>query len=85
MFYRAAGFEVPLASQSMKLLLTFFVWCVLFVLCWPLAVLALVLFPLVWLLLIPFRLAGIAVRASLALVKAILFLPARLLGQKPGA
>ena len=69
----------------MKLLRTFLVWCVLFVLCWPLAVLALVLFPLVWLLLIPFRLAAIVVRASLALVKAILFLPARLLGQKPGA
>ena len=69
----------------MKLLLTFLVWCVLFVLCWPLAVLALVLFPLVWLLLIPFRLVALVVRASLALVKAIVFLPARLLGHRPSA
>ena len=67
----------------MTLLLTFLIWCVLFILCWPLAVLALVLFPLIWLLLIPFRLAAFVVRAGLALVKAILFLPARLLGQKP--
>ncbi|HUJ96563.1 MAG TPA: hypothetical protein VLW84_14930 [Terriglobales bacterium] len=57
----------------------FFLWCVLFVLCWPLALLALVLYPLVWLLLLPFRLAGIAVHGVLELVRALVMLPARLL------
>lgn len=64
----------------MRFLLLFFVWCLLFVLCWPVALLALVLFPLVWLLLLPFRLVGLAVGAVFALLKALLFLPARLLG-----
>ena len=64
-------------------MLLFFVWCLLFVLCWPLALLALVLFPLVWLLLLPFRLVGLAVGAVFALLKALLFLPARLLGWRP--
>jgi len=57
----------------------FLLWCILFVLCWPLALLALVLYPLVWLLLIPFRLVGIAVRGVLELVWAVVMLPARLL------
>ena len=57
----------------------FLLWCILFVLCWPLALLALVLYPAVWLLLIPFRLVGIAVHGVLALVKAIILLPARIL------
>ena len=57
----------------------FLLWCILFVLCWPLALLALVAYPLVWILLIPFRLAGIAVEGVLALVWGILMLPARLL------
>lgn len=61
-------------------MLTFLAWCVLFVLCWPLALLALVLYPLVWLLLLPFRLVGIAVGGVLALLRGIVFLPARLLG-----
>jgi len=64
----------------MTTLLTFLVWCVLFALCWPLALLALVLAPLVWLLALPFRLAGLALGGVLALVKALVFLPARLLG-----
>jgi hypothetical protein len=64
----------------MKTLILFVGWCILFVLCWPLALLALVLFPIVWLLSIPLRLIGISVSAALALVRAILFLPARLLG-----
>ena len=64
----------------MTTLLTFFVWCVLLVLCWPLALLALVLAPVVWLLSLPFRLAGICVGGVFALVKAIFYLPARLLG-----
>ena len=57
----------------------FLLWCLLFVLCWPVALLALVLYPLVWLLTLPFRIVGIAVGGVLELVKAILFLPARVL------
>jgi hypothetical protein len=57
----------------------FLLWCILLVLCWPLALLALVAYPLIWILLIPFRLAGIAVEGVLALVWGILILPARLL------
>lgn len=64
----------------MTTILTFFVWCLLFVVCWPVALLALVLAPLVWLIALPFRLAGAAIGGVLALVKAIFFLPARLLG-----
>jgi hypothetical protein len=56
---------------------TFILWCLLFVLCWPLALLALVLYPVVWLLLLPFRLLGIAVAGALALVWAIVTLPFR--------
>jgi len=57
----------------------FLFWLVLFVLCWPLAILGLLLYPVVWLLLIPFRLLGITVSAALDLFKAIITLPARLL------
>lgn len=57
----------------------FLLWLILLVLCWPLALLALVLYPFVWLLLLPFRLVGIAVGGALALVKALIFLPARVL------
>lgn len=64
-------------------MLNFLLWCILFVLCWPLAILGLVLYPLVWILLLPFRLVGIAVGGALALVKAIIFLPARILGHRP--
>ncbi len=60
-------------------MLTFLLWCILFVLCWPLALLALVLYPVVWLLLLPFRILGIAVHGVLELVWAIVTLPARLL------
>lgn len=58
----------------------FLLWCILLVLCWPLALLALVLYPLVWLLLLPFRLVGIAVDGVLQLLWAAITLPARLLG-----
>ena len=61
----------------------FLVWCILFVVCGPLALMALILYPFVWLLLLPFRTAGIAVEGVFELLKAILFLPARLLGSKP--
>jgi len=57
----------------------FLLWCILLVLCWPLALIALILYPLVWLLLLPLRLVGIAVGGVLELVSAIIFLPARLL------
>ena len=60
----------------------FFLWCILFVICWPVAILALVLYPLVWLILLPFRILGIAVEGVLALVKGLIFLPARVLGAR---
>lgn len=65
--------------------LVFVGWLLLFVLCWPLAILALVLWPIVWLLTLPFRLIGITVDAVFALLRAVLFLPARLLGYRPAA
>ena len=64
---------------------TFLLWLVLFVCCWPLALLALVVYPIVWLLLLPFRLVGIAFEGVFELLKAILFLPARLLNKLGGA
>ena len=60
-------------------MIAFLLWCVLFVLCWPVALVALVLYPLVWLFLLPFRVVGIAVHGALALVRAAILLPARLL------
>ena len=58
---------------------SFLLWCILLVMCWPLALVALLLYPLVWLVLLPFRIVGIAVGGVLELVKAIIFLPARML------
>ena len=66
----------------MTTLLVFIAWCVLFVLCWPVALLALVLWPLVWLISLPFRLVGITLEAVFACLRALLFLPLRLLGHK---
>ena len=66
----------------MKLLLILLLWALLLILCWPLALLMLIAWPFLWLLSIPFRIVGVVMEALLALVKAILFLPARLLGQK---
>ena len=57
----------------------FFLWCILFVVCWPLALLALVMYPIVWLLLLPFRIVGIAVHGVLEVTWAVVMLPARLL------
>ena len=57
----------------------FLLWCILLVLCWPLAVVALVLYPLIWLLLLPFRVVGIAVGGALSLVWTVVTLPARLM------
>jgi hypothetical protein len=61
-------------------MITFFLWLLLFVISWPLALLVLLLYPFVWLLSLPFRLVGITLEAVFAFLKAILFLPARLLG-----
>lgn len=66
----------------MRFILAVVVWCVLLAVAWPLALLVLVLLPLLWLLSIPFRLFGIVLEAALALIKALLFLPARVLGHK---
>ena len=66
------------------MLIFFVAWCILFVLCWPLALLALVLFPILWLISLPLRLVGITVGALFAFLKAVLLLPARLLGWRPG-
>ena len=70
-----AGPDVPL-----RVMMTFLLWCVLLFFCWPLALLALVLYPLVWLILLPFRIVGIAVDGVLELLKAMIFLPSRILG-----
>jgi hypothetical protein len=58
---------------------TFLLWCILLIVCWPLALLALVLYPIVWVLLIPFRIVGIAVDGVLGLIRGILMFPARVL------
>ena len=68
----------------MKVLILIVGWCILFVLCWPVALLALILFPMVWLVSLPLRLIGITVGALFALLRALLLLPARLLGSRPG-
>ena len=66
----------------MKVLALFIAWCILLALCWPLALLAVVLAPLVWLVALPFRLVGICFAALFAFIKALLFLPARALGYR---
>ena len=58
-------------------MIKFLLWCLLFILCWPLALLALICYPVIWLLLLPFRLLGIAVHGALELVAALIMLPAR--------
>ena len=60
-------------------MISFILWLILFVLCWPLAILAIILYPVFWILLLPFRLLGIAVDGVLELIKAIVFLPVRLI------
>jgi hypothetical protein len=65
-------------------MLSFLLWLVLLFFCWPLALLALVLYPIVWLLLLPFRLIGIGVSGVFELLRAIVMLPARILGSNPG-
>jgi hypothetical protein len=60
-------------------MIKFLLWCILFVLCWPLAIVALIVYPLVWLLLLPFRIVGVAVTGVLELIWVIVTLPARVL------
>lgn len=72
--------KFPAAPGVPSGMATFLLWLLLLVVCWPLALLALVLYPVVWLLLLPFRLLGVAVDGVLGLLRAVLFLPARLLG-----
>ncbi|CAG1011888.1 hypothetical protein BURK2_04386 [Burkholderiales bacterium] len=67
----------------MKTLITLIAWLILFALCWPLAILALLLWPLVWLISLPFRLIGMTFEAAFALLRAMLMLPARVLGHRP--
>ena len=67
----------------MATLIALVAWCALFLLCWPLALAALILWPIAWLFALPFRLVGITFSAVFALLQAILFLPARLLGWRP--
>ena len=69
--------------QLMKTLIAVLVWCVLLVLCWPLALLALVLWPIAWVISLPFRLVGITFSALFAFLHALLMLPARVLGWTP--
>ena len=69
----------------MNALILFVGWCLLFVLCWPIALLALILFPFVWLLSLPLRLIGITIEAVFALIRTLLFLPARVLGWRKRA
>ncbi len=64
--------------------MTYILWFILFVIAWPIALLALVLYPLVWVLALPFRLVGVSVRGALETVRAAVLLPARLLGGRPG-
>jgi len=65
----------------MKALILFVGWCILFVLCWPVALLALILFPVIWLVTLPLRLVAILIQAAFALIRAILFLPSRLISK----
>ena len=66
----------------MKTLLAIVLWCLLLVLCWPMAILAIILWPFVWVVSLPFRLVGITLDALFALLRALLFLPARLFGYR---
>jgi len=67
-------------DEDTQTMISFLLWVLLFVICWPLAILALVLWPLVWLIALPFRLLGIAVEGVFELLRAIILLPARVLG-----
>jgi hypothetical protein len=76
--YQIDGWSGP-RNWSKEMLVNILLWCILLVLCWPLALLALVLYPIVWLLLLPFRIVGIAVDGVFELLRGILLLPGRIL------
>jgi uncharacterized membrane protein YhhN len=71
-------------ESTVKALILFVAWCVLLALSWPIAITVLVLAPIAWLIALPFRLAGLVIHAAFAFLAALLFLPARLLGYRPG-
>src|ERR1017187_3082428 len=77
--WRRNSIAIIAVSWCRGIMLSFLLWCILLIFCWPLAIVALILYPLVWLLLLPFRILGIAVGGVLELVKAIIVLPARIL------
>jgi hypothetical protein len=81
--YRTFRPQVAYSIYEEEAMVKFLLWCILLILCWPLALLALILYPIVWLILLPFRILGIAVGGVLALVWALVTLPARLLGARP--
>ena len=72
--------EKDSTTERMCTVITLILWLILLFICWPLALLAIVLYPFVWLFLLPFRLIGIAVDGVLSLIRAIIFLPSRILG-----
>jgi len=78
-FVSSDGSRRRRAARREGAMMKFLLWCILLVLCWPLALVALVLYPLVWLLLLPFRVVGIAVGGALELVSAVIFLPVRVI------
>ena len=84
-FALAEGFEQGNETRfiPMKMLLSLLLWAILLALCWPLALLILALWPILWLLSIPFRIVGAVLEGIVALVSALLFLPARILGYRP--
>jgi hypothetical protein len=71
--------SVSIMGGQPLVMATFVLWCLLLFFCWPLALLALVLYPIIWLLLLPFRIVGIAVDGALGIVRGIIMLPARVL------
>lgn len=78
----AGSTRLQLSGDCVSTLLTVVAWCLLLVLCWPLALAALVLWPIVWLVSLPLRLVGIGLEAMFAFLRAVLFLPARMLGHR---
>jgi hypothetical protein len=78
----SGALETRAPGQRMNSMAKFLLWLLLFLLCWPVALAALVLYPAVWLLLLPFRILGVAVEGVLAFVRALFRLPARVLGER---
>jgi hypothetical protein len=77
--FRRLERTIPCRGKEISAMFTFLLWCILFVLCWPLALLALVAYPFIWLLLLPFRIVGVAVHGVLEIIFLAITLPFRLL------